>query len=105
MSDLRMTFTKEYIVLRQNSTRCGTQKIPSSIAIRGRYILNGNVFIKRTDADPTKAYPVFGRSCEMFSQRRVLGTRDTRFCDEGPTGTEREFIEEWAYFEMQAFVN
>ena len=67
--------------------------------------MNGNVFIKRTDANPTKAYPEFGCSCEMFSQRRVLGTRDTRFCDEGPTGIECEFIEKWAYFEMQAFVN
>jgi hypothetical protein len=52
------------------------------------YLLNGDVFIKRTDADPTKACPDLGCSFEMFTNARVPGSRDTRSDDERPTGTE-----------------
>jgi hypothetical protein len=73
LSDKRWTFTKKYFALRQDPAQPNPQKLgtfnPDTWAA---YLLNGEAFIKRTRADPTKIYPDFGCSFETFANGEFI---------------------------------
>lgn len=73
LSDKRWGFTKKYLTLRQDPENAEPQKLgmfnPDTWAA---YILNGEAFVKRYRADPTKVYPDFGCSFETFTNNEFL---------------------------------
>ncbi len=73
LSDPRWTFTRKYVVLRQDPKNSVPNKIGSFYKDTwGAYYLNGELFIKRYTADPSKPYPDLGASYETFTNGEML---------------------------------
>ena len=73
LADKRWKFTKKYLTLQQDPNNSDAQKLGTFNADTwGAYLLNGEVFIKRTKSDPTKTYPDFGCSFETFTNNEFL---------------------------------
>jgi hypothetical protein len=74
LSDPRWTFTKKYMVLRQDPKNIGQpQKLGTFNADTwGAYLLNGELFLKRYKADPAKRYTDMGASYETFTNQDML---------------------------------
>jgi hypothetical protein len=96
LSDARWTFTKRYMVLRQDSNATAAQKLGTfNRRTWGAYLLNGELFVKRYEAegDPS-AYPDFGCCYETFTNADILeletlGPLTTLQPGESLTHTER----------------
>ena len=73
LGDPRWKFTKRYLTLRQDPDNAAAQKLgtfnPDTWAA---YVLNGEAFLKRSQADPAKTYPDFGCSFETFTNSDFL---------------------------------
>lgn len=73
LSDHRWRFLKKYLVLHQDDAASTPQKLghfnPNTW---GAYFLDGDLFIKRSQADPTREYPDFGCSFETFTNKDML---------------------------------
>jgi hypothetical protein len=73
LSDPRWRFTKRYIMLRQDPKNSLPQKVGTwNKDTFGAYALNGELFIKRYQADPSKTYPDMGASYETFTNADFL---------------------------------
>jgi hypothetical protein len=73
LSDPRWEFTKKYLTLRQDPNNSNAQKVGSfNVDTWAAYLLNGEAFMKRSKADPTKTYPDFGCSFETFTNNEFL---------------------------------
>ena len=73
LADKRWKFTKKYLTLQQDPNNNDAQKLGTFNADTwGAYLLNGEVFLKRTKADPSKTYPDFGCSFETFTNNEFL---------------------------------
>ncbi len=73
LSDPRWKFTKKYLTLRQDPNNSNAQKLGSfNVDTWAAYLLNGEAFVKRSKADPTKTYPDFGCSFETFTNNEFL---------------------------------
>jgi hypothetical protein len=73
LSDPRWKFTKKYLTLRQDPDNSNAQKLGSfNVDTWAAYLLNGEAFVKRSKADPTKTYPDFGCSFETFTNNEFL---------------------------------
>ena len=74
LSDPRWTFTKKYMVLRQDPKNTGQPQKLGTFHPQtwGAYVLNGEVFIKRSSADPKKKYPDYNSSYETFTNQDFL---------------------------------
>lgn len=74
LGDPRWTFTKKYMVLRQDPSNSVPQKLGTwNTKTWGAYLLNGELFVKKyvTLAGP-RAYPDFGCSYETFTNADFL---------------------------------
>jgi hypothetical protein len=73
LSDPRWTFTRKYVVLRQDPAARSAQKLglfhPRPF---GAYLLGSELFLKRASADPGKTYADFGCSFETFTNADFL---------------------------------
>lgn len=73
LSDPRWRFTQKYLTLRQDPKATEPQKLghfnPKTWAA---YLLNGEIFLKQSDAEPSKTYPDFGCSFETFTNADFL---------------------------------
>ena len=73
LSDKRWKFTKKYLMLRQDPNDAEAQKIglfnPNTWVA---YVLNGEAFVKRAQADPARTYPDFGCAFETFTNNEFL---------------------------------
>ena len=73
LSDKRWGFSKKYLSLRQDPNNAEPQKLglfnPNTWVA---YLLNGEAFVKRYQADPVKTYPDFGCSFETFTNNEFL---------------------------------
>jgi hypothetical protein len=73
LSDPRWKFTRKFLTLRQDPNNANAQKLglfnSDTWAV---YLLNGEAFLKRAKADPTKAYTDFGCSFETFTNNEFL---------------------------------
>jgi hypothetical protein len=73
LSDKRWKFTKKYLMLRQDPNNAEAQKIglfnPNTWVA---YVLNGEAFVKRAQADPARTYPDFGCAFETFTNNEFL---------------------------------
>jgi hypothetical protein len=73
LSDKRWVFTKKYLTLRQDPGNAEAQKIGMFNAKTwGAYVLNGEVFVKRAEAEAGEKYPDFGCSFETFTNNEFL---------------------------------
>ena len=99
LSDPRWKFTKKYLTLRQDPNNAEPQKLglfnPDTWAA---YLLNGEAFLKRTKADPSKPYPDFGCSFETFTDNEFLEIETLGPLSKLQPGQTVELVEAWALF-------
>ena len=73
LADKRWVFTKKYMTLKQDPNNSEAQKIglfnPDTW---GAYVLNNEVFVKRTHSKSGETYPDFGASFEEFTNNEFL---------------------------------
>jgi hypothetical protein len=97
LSDRRWTFTKKYLVLRQDPKNASPQKLglfnEKTVAA---YLLGSDLFVKRYDADPSKAYPDFGASYETFTNGEFLELETLGPLEEVAPGGMVEHVERWS---------
>jgi hypothetical protein len=96
LSDPRWIFLKKYLVLRQDAAARSSQKIghfnPNTW---GAYFLNGDIFIKRCQADPARRYPDFGCSYETFTNDKILELETLSPMSRVMPGEWVEHVENW----------
>lgn len=99
LADARWKFTKKYLILRQDPNNADAQKLGMFNADTwAAYLLNGEAFVKRTKADPTKTYPDFGCSFETFTNNEFLEIETLGPMTDLPPGGTVEHAEHWALF-------
>jgi hypothetical protein len=96
LSDSRWTFTKKYVVLRQDPDNAVPQKIGHFNAKTwGAYLLGSDLFIKRMDADPSCRYADFGCSFETFTRDDMLELETLGPLTRLSPGASLEHVERW----------
>jgi hypothetical protein len=99
LADSRWKFTKKYMTLRQDPNNADAQKLgmfnPDTWAA---YLLNGEAFLKRAQAEPAKTYPDFGCSFETFTNNEFLEMETLGPLTDLPPGRTVEHTERWALF-------
>jgi len=97
LADKRLTFTKQYLVLRQDPMNSEAQKVGlfnrNTWAV---YLLNGEAFVKRATADPTKTYTDFGCSFETFTNNEFLEIETLGPLTKVEPGHTVEQVEQWS---------
>jgi hypothetical protein len=97
LSDKRLTFTRKYLMLRQDPNNAQPQKIglfnPKTWAA---YLLNGELFVKRYDADPHKTYADFGCSFETFTSNEFLEMETLGPTSKVAPGESLTHVERWS---------
>lgn len=97
LSDPRWKFTKKYITLRQDPNNAVPQKLGHFNAKTiGAYARNGELFIKRFDADPAKLHPDYGASFEIFTNNLFLEIETMGPMTKLAGGATLEHIERWS---------
>jgi hypothetical protein len=97
LSDPRWTFTKKYLILRQDRGNAAPQKLGHfNEKTMGAYLLGSDLFIKRYDANPSKSYPDWGASYETFTNGDVLELETMGPLEEVAPGAEVEHVERWS---------
>lgn len=97
LSDPRWTWLKKYFVLRQDPKNAVPMKIGHfNPKTWGAYFLNGEMFLKRYDADPTKTYPDFGCSYETFTNADFLELETLGPMTKVAPGAFAEHVERWS---------
>lgn len=97
LSDLRWTFTKKYLVLRQDSANTSPQKLGLfNKHTMGAYLLGSDLFVKRYEADPSKAYADFGASYETFTNDAFLELETLGPLEDVAPGETVEHVERWS---------
>jgi len=97
LADKRWVFTKKYLTLKQDSGNSEAQKLgmfnPNTW---GAYVLNGEVFIKRAQANPGETYPDFGCSFETFTNNEFLEMETLSPLTKLAPGKTAEQVEHWS---------
>jgi hypothetical protein len=97
LSDPRWTFTKKYLVLRQDAGNASPQKLGLfNEHTVGGYLLGSELFVKRYEADPSKTYPDFGASYETFANDEFLELETLGPLEEVGPGVAVEHVERWS---------
>jgi hypothetical protein len=97
LSDPRWTFTKKYLVLRQDPACIMPQKLGLfNERTMGAYLLGSDLFVKRYDADALKTYPDFGASYETFTNAEFLELETLGPLEEVAPGGAVEHVERWS---------
>jgi len=95
--DPRWKFTRKYLTLRQDPNNSDPQKIGTfSPNTWAAYLLQGEVFIKRAVADPSKTYPDFGCSLETFTNNDFVEIETLSPMTKVAPGKTIENIEHWS---------
>ena len=97
LSDARWRLLRKYISLRQDTNQPSPQKIGLfSEQTWACYLLDGEMFLKRAQANASATYPDFGCSLEMFTNHEFLEIETL-----GPISTVRpgesfQHVERWS---------
>ena len=106
LSDPRWRFLRKYVVLRQDPEATTPQKLGHFNADTwAAYFLHGDIFVKRTAADPTLAYPDMGCSFETFTNRDMLELETLGPIRRVPPGEGIEHTEKWNLYRGAAPTN
>jgi hypothetical protein len=96
LADPRWTFTRKYMVLRQDASNSEAQKLgmlnPDTWAV---YLLNGQAFLKWAKANPAAVYPDFGCSFETFTNNEFLEIETLGPLARVAPGHMAEQVEHW----------
>jgi len=99
LADPRWKFTRKYLTLRQDPNNSEAQKLGMfNVDTWAAYMLNGEVFVKRTKPDPTKTYPDFGCSFETFTNNEFLEVETLGPLTKIVPGQTVELKENWGLF-------
>jgi hypothetical protein len=99
LSDPRWKFTREYLTLRQDPNNRESQKLGMfNSDTWAAYLLNDEVFIKRTSPDPSKVYPDFGCSFETFTNDEFLEVETLGPMTNVKPEQTVELVEHWGLF-------
>ena len=99
LGDPRWKFTKKYLTLRQDPGNQEAQKLGLfNVDTWAAYLLNGEAFVKRGKADPTKVYPDFGSSFETFTNNEFLEVETLGPIAKLQPGQAVELTETWGLF-------
>ena len=97
LADPRWKFTRKYLTLRQDPNNPDAQKLgtfnPNTWAA---YLLNGEVFVKRANADANKTYTDFGCSLETFTNNEFLEIETLGPMTRVAPGKTAENVEHWS---------
>jgi hypothetical protein len=97
LSDPRWTFTKKYLILRQDPQNAAPQKLGLfNEKTVGAYLLGSDLFVKRYDADSSKSYADFGASYETFVNDAFLELETLGPLAEVAPGATVEHVERWS---------
>ncbi|MGB7763133.1 MAG: hypothetical protein WBL61_25085 [Bryobacteraceae bacterium] len=99
LADPRWKFTRRYATLLQDPNNTDAQKI--GLFNRDTwafYFLNGEAFLKRAQADPSKTYPDFGCSFETFTNNEFLEMETLGPLTRVVPGQTVEQTEHWMLF-------
>ncbi|MFN7921394.1 MAG: hypothetical protein U0Q16_14930 [Bryobacteraceae bacterium] len=97
LSDPRWLFTKKYMVLRHDASRPEPTKLGHfNERTWGAYLLNGELFVKRYDAERGKPYPDFGASYETFANGTTLELETLGPLTRLAPGERLEHVERWS---------
>ncbi|MBC7927717.1 MAG: hypothetical protein H7039_18890 [Bryobacteraceae bacterium] len=97
LTDPRWTFTKKYLVLRQDSGNTGqpTKLGHFNTNTWGAYLLGSDLFLKRYTADPAQTYPDFQASFEIFTNAETLELETLGPLTTVEPGSSIEHVEYW----------
>jgi hypothetical protein len=97
LTDNRWTFTKKYMMLRQDAKNTGQpQKLGTfNPHTWGAYLLGSDLFIKHYAADAKKQYPDFGCSFETFTNAEFLEIETLGPMTKIEPGKTLEHVERW----------
>jgi len=99
LADPRWKFTRKYLTLRQDPRNSEAQKLGMfNKNTWAAYILDDEVFVKRTTADPSKQYPDFGCSFETFTNNEFLEVETLGPLTKVTPGKTVELVEHWGLF-------
>jgi len=94
-----MEFTRKYLTLRQDPNNHDAQKLGLfNKETWAAYFLDGEAFLKRTKADPTKTYPDFGASFETFTNSEFLEVETLGPLTKLQPAQTVELTETWSLF-------
>jgi hypothetical protein len=97
VSDDRWRFTRKYLTLRQDPKVSTPQKLggfnPKTWLA---YLLGTDLFLKQTTTDPTRTYPDFGCSFEMFTNADMLEMETLGALAKVQPGASVEHLERWS---------
>jgi hypothetical protein len=97
LTDKRWTFTRKYLMLRQDPSNATPQKLGHFNAKTwGAYLLGSDLFVKRYDADPAKPHPDFGASYETFTNDKFLEIETMGPMATVAAGAAIEHLERWS---------
>jgi hypothetical protein len=97
LSDKRWTFTKKYMMLRQDPKATTPQKLGHfNKDTWGAYLLGSDLYIKRYTAEPGKAYPDFQCSFETFTNADFLELETVGALGDVSPGAALDHIERWS---------
>jgi hypothetical protein len=97
LTDPRWTFTKKYMLLRQDPHNAEPTKLGLfNERTWGAYLLGTDLFIKRTDNDPAKVYPDRGCSFETFTRDDMLEIETLGHMQRVEPGRYAEHVERWS---------
>lgn len=97
LSDPRWRFTQKYLVLRQDATRPSPQKLGLfNEHTWAAYLLNGEMFIKRSRSVSSETYADFGCSLEMFTNDEFLELETLGPLRPVAPGEIVEHVEHWS---------
>jgi hypothetical protein len=99
LADPRWKFTRKYLTLRQDPNNGDAQKLGLfNKDTWAAYLLNGEVFVKRTTADARGKYPDFGCSFETFTNDQFLEVETLGPLTNVAPGQTLELVEHWDLF-------
>jgi len=97
LADPRWTFTKKYLILRQDHRNATPQKLGHfNERTIGAYLLGSDLFVKRYDADAQKIYTDFGASYETFTNDAFLELETLGPLEACAPGATLEHVERWS---------
>jgi hypothetical protein len=99
LADPRWKFTRKYLTLRQDPNNSDAQKLGLfNRDTWAAYLLNSEMFVKRTAADPEARYPDFGCSFETFTNDQFLEVETLGPLTAVAPGKMAELVEHWGLF-------
>lgn len=106
LADSRWRFTRKYLTLRQDPNNKEAQKLGMfNRDTWAAYLLNHELFVKKTTSDPSRTYPDFGCSFETFTNNDFLEIETLGPLAKVAPGQTVEQVEQWALYRNVSVTN